>query len=72
VGGQTGGGDKMHITIEVAIRENQYSFNPATAELTITAPIDIAVDADFGEVVRLLLQQAHDDYIEGKAGQEAE
>ena len=62
----------MRIIIDVEIYESQYHNTEGGARMTLDAPIDLALDADLGVIVRLLLQQAHDDYIERKAGQEAE
>jgi hypothetical protein len=59
----------MHIEIAVQIYEKKRPTREGFARLTISAPIDLALDTDMGAIVRLLLQQAHDEYLENVAGE---
>ena len=59
----------MHITIEVTVRKSKHEYPPSIAELDIDCPIDMALDPDWGGMVRLLIQQAHDSYLENVAGE---
>ena len=59
----------MHITIDVTIYEEYKYPNRSETQMKITAPIDMALAADWGEVVRMLLRQAHDSYLEDVAGE---
>ena len=54
----------MRIIIDVEIYEKEYSAAEGNARMTLDAPIDMALDTDMGAIVRLLLQQAHDKYLE--------
>ena len=59
----------MHITIDVTIYEEYNYSRRSESQMKITAPIDMALAADWSEVVRMLIQQAHDSYLEDVAGE---
>jgi len=59
----------MHITIDVTIYEEYKYSNRSETQMKITAPIDMALNANWGEIVQMLIQQAHDSYLEDVAGE---
>ena len=62
----------MQILIKVTVTENFYEASRGNASMDIAAPIDLALNADWGEIVQMLIQQAHDSYLENVAGEGGE